>query len=115
MMPTMAMTTSVGGCGSGRSSDGDRRHAALQAVGGRPPPEGSACRTLDETLALDRVLLWFRPLIAIAVAMVARADGKLIAVAIAMEIGADGSAPSRLSVAVVPAADCSSNGDGGRR
>ena len=48
-------------------------------------------------------------------AIVVGADVKVVAVAIAMEIGADGSAPSRRSVAVVPAADCSSNGDGGRR
>ena len=47
--------------------------------------------------------------------MVVGTDSKLITVAVAMEIGADGSAPSRRSVAVVPAADCSSNGDGGRR
>ena len=34
--------------------------------------------------------LRFRPLIAIAVAMAAGADGKLLAVAVAMVVGADG-------------------------
>ena len=71
-------------------------------------------RTLDETLALDGVLLWFRPLIAAAVAMVVGTDEMLIAITVAMAMGAAGSAPSRRSVAMVPTADCNSSSDGGR-